>query len=245
MSNNCSILMKESLDSFLGIKGDSNAVPVILSSAGLAAASNVDLEANTNIDSSIIAPKQASIETSKQQKAIPEDKYDLASILSNVPEEVKPSDYKDTSGGIKNYIAKIESRGFKNPYEAKNPISSAKGKYQFTDEMAKELSTKLSGVTKETLKNPDVQEKAMDYLIGEYKDNLAKWNLPVTKENIFILHNLGITGGIRTLRGNYEPIDIKHMANNLKTGMDKSSRNAVISNYSTLYNVDIPIKRSV
>lgn len=109
--------------------------------------------------------------------------------------------------------------------------------------MVKELSSKLTGVNKETLKNPEVQEKAMDYLLGEYKDALDKWNLPNTKENIFVLHNLGITGGIRTLRGNYEPSDIRNMGKNLKDNMDKSSRNSVISNYNTLYNVDIPIKR--
>lgn len=198
-------------------------------------------EANTIATEKDIATRQISMETNQKQQAIPEDKLDLASYLSEVPEVVKPSNYQSNYKGIKDYIAKIESRGSSNPYNAKNPNSSAKGKYQFTNIMVKDLNQKR-GITREDLKSPKVQEQAMEYLIGKYKEALDKWELPNTKENIFVLHNLGLTGGVKALRGTYEPSDIKNMASNLPADMDKSSMNAVITNYNTLYNVDIPLR---
>lgn len=215
-------------------------VYALLSSLGLGSAISQS-EANTIATEKDIATRQISMETGQKQQAIPEDKLDLASFLSEVPEEVKPNNYPSTYKGIKDYIAKIESRGSSNPYNAKNPNSSAKGKYQFTNIMVKDLNQKL-GITRKDLKSPKVQEQAMEYLIGEYKEALYKWELPNTKENIFVLHNLGLTGGVKALRGTYAPRDIRNMASNLPADMDKSSMNAVITNYNTLYNVDIPLR---
>lgn len=215
-------------------------VYALLSSLGLGSAISQS-EASTIATEKDIATRQISMEPGQKQQAIPEDKLDLASFLSEVPEVVKPSNYPSNYKGIKDYIAKIESRGSSNPYNAKNPNSSAKGKYQFTNIMVKDLNQKL-GITRKDLKSPKVQEQVMEYLIGEYKEALDKWELPNTKENIFVLHNLGLTGGVKALRGTYEPSDIKNMASNLPADMDKSSMNAVITNYNTLYNVDIPLR---
>lgn len=183
------------------------------------------------------------IETMENQKPI-DNTLDLASFLSEIPEKVNPDTYESNYKGIKSYIAKIESRGATNPYTAKSTTSSAKGKYQFTDIMVKDLNQKL-GITREDLRSPRVQEQAMEYLIGEYKDALDRFGIPNKKEHIFVLHNLGITGGLRALRGTYEPSDIKNMARNLTSDMDKSNRNAVITNYNTLYNVDIPLRSKI
>lgn len=183
------------------------------------------------------------IETMENQKPI-DNTLDLASFLSEIPEKVNPDTYESNYKGIKSYIAKIESRGATNPYTAKSTTSSAKGKYQFTDIMVKDLNQKL-GITREDLRSPIVQEQAMEYLIGEYKDALDRFGIPNKKEHIFVLHNLGITGGLRALRGTYEPSDIKNMARNLTSDMDKSNRNAVITNYNTLYNVDIPLRSKI
>lgn len=241
MANNCNKLMKEALDSFLYTKEVANEMPITTATGiGLGGAISQS-EANTIATEKDIATRKISMETGQKQQAIPEDKLDLASFLSEVPEEVKPSNYPSNYKGIKDYIAKIESRGSSNPYNAKNPNSSAKGKYQFTNIMVKDLNQKL-GITRKDLKSPKVQEQAMEYLIGEYKEALDKWELPNTKENIFVLHNLGLTGGVKALRGTYEPSDIKNMASNLPADMDKSSMNAVITNYNTLYNVDIPLR---
>ena len=241
MANNCNKLMKEALDSFLYTKEVANEIPITTATGiGLVGAISQS-EASTMATEKDIASRQTSMETEQKQQAIPEDKLDLASFLSEVPEVVKPSNYPSNYKGIKDYIAKIESRGSSNPYKAKNPNSSAKGKYQFTNIMVKDLNQKL-GITRKDLKSPKVQEQAMEYLIGEYKEALDKWELPNTKENIFVLHNLGLTGGVKALRGTYEPSDIKNMASNLPADMDKSSMNAVITNYNTLYNVDIPLR---
>jgi len=243
MANNCSKLMKDAIDKFISSKGVNNEISTTMaSSIGLGGAISQS-EANTMATEKDIAPKQRQIETDKVQKPILDSKFDFASIMDNAPEQVNPSNYKSSNSGIKDYIAKIESRGSLNPYTAKNPNSSAKGKYQFTDIMAEHLRKEI-GVTKEDLKNPKIQEKAMDYLIGEYKEKLDTWKLPVTKENMFVLHNLGMEGGLRALRGTYTPGDIRNMAKNLMDNMDKSSRNSVLNNYATMYNVVIPTKRS-
>lgn len=242
MVNSCSKLMKEALDSFLDIRKDSYEVPTILSTtAGLGTAISQS-EANTTLPTEKdIATKQ--INTNTEQNIDP-DSLDLAGFLGGAPEVVNPEKYSNNYKGIKDYIAKIESRGASNPYIAKSKTSSASGKYQFTNIMVKDLNQKL-GITRKDLRSPRVQEQAMEYLIGEYKEALAKFDIPNKKENIFVLHNLGITGGLRALRGTYEPSDIKNMASNLTSDMDKSNRNAVITNYNTLYNVDIPLRSKI
>ena len=186
----------------------------------------------------------ASMKATKPSKVKDSDSLDLAGFLGGAPEVVNPEKYSNNYKGIKDYIAKIESRGASNPYNAKSKTSSASGKYQFTNIMVKDLNQKL-GITRKDLRSPIVQEQAMEYLIGEYKEALAKFDIPNKKENIFVLHNLGITGGLRALRGTYEPSDIKNMASNLTSDMDKSNRNAVITNYNTLYNVDIPLRSKI
>lgn len=242
MANSCSKLMKEALDSFLGINKDNYEVPTLLStSTGLGTAISQS-EANTNLPTEKdIATKP--IETMENQKPI-DNTLDLAGFLGGAPEVVNPEKYSNSYKGIKDYIAKIESRGASNPYIAKSKTSSASGKYQFTNIMVKDLNQKL-GITSKDLRSPRVQEQAMEYLIGEYKEALDRFGIPNKKENIFVLHNLGISGGLRALRGTYEPSDIKNMASNLISDMDKSNRNVIITNYNTLYNVDIPLRSKI
>jgi len=59
---------------------------------------------------------------------------------------------------------------------------------------------------------------------------------------MFVLHNLGTTGGIRVLKGNYTKEDIKNMANNLPEGLDKTDTSSIVYNYSNRYKVEIPRK---
>lgn len=218
------------------VKWDVYSVLAALGLGGIATQS----EANVATEKDIATKP---IETMENQKPI-DNTLDLASFLSEIPEQVNPDTYESNYKGIKSYIAKIESRGASNPYNAKSKTSSASGKYQFTNIMVKDLNQKL-GITRKDLRSPRVQEQAMEYLIGEYKDALDRFGIPNKKENIFVLHNLGITGGLRALRGTYEPSDIKNMASNLTSDMDKSNRNAVITNYNTLYNVDIPLRSKI
>lgn len=214
----------------------------LLSSIGLGAYA-INSEANTTLDSSIIANKRP-IETNKMSEPIVEE--DKPIIMQERPIEINPDDYRDTVGGIKGYIANIESRQAEGiaKYNLKNPNSSALGKYQFTDDMRKQLFKDLK-MTPKDLKSPDKQEEAMTYLIGVYKDRLEKWDLPVNKENMFIVHNLGTTGGIRALRGTYTDTDILNMRGNLPEYLAQSNPYEVVKNYSMYYNVDIPITRTL
>src|SRR5690606_27131435 len=99
----------------------------------------------------------------------------MPDTTKNKDKEKKDSLFDKQS--FKKGIAYIESRSYKNPYEAlpyytdkdgsKKLASSASGKYQF---LWKELSESnpqlLSGITKEQfLKNPELQEKVMDMAI--------------------------------------------------------------------------------
>lgn len=240
MASSCSKLMKEALDSFLKKEYNYEIPTAVSSVVGLGAASNI--EANTNIQEGNLAPKEMAIETPKKQKALDEKQFSFKDLNVEWPEKVNPSNYKDNKKGIKDYIAKIESRGSTNPYLAKNSKSGAEGKYQILPSNYQELSDNL-GIPIKDLRRPENQEKVMDYLIGEYQATLEKWNLPVNKENMFVLHNLGQTGGVRVLRGTYQPSDIRNMAGQLASNMDKSSQNAVINNYATMYNVVIPNRR--
>ena len=112
---------------------------------------------------------------------------------------------------VKDYFAKIESGG---RYDAENDLSGAYGKYQIHPVMMKEL-----GISKAYLQKPDI---------------------PVTKENMFVIHNLGSTGGIRVLKGNYTKQDIKNMARQLPDSVGKDDEKSIVYNYSNRYNVEIP-----
>lgn len=134
--------------------------------------------------------------------------------------------------GIKSYIADIESSGH-GGYTAHNKSSGAKGKYQLTPIMLKDL-----GLTDKDIKTPAQQEKVMSKLVEKYDKRLKKFKLPVTKENIFIVHNLGMTGGIRVLRNHPTKSDISNMRDQLPSNVGKTSDSEVIHNYKLRYNID-------
>ena len=213
----------------------------LLASIGLGAYASKS-EASTQISKDSLAPRELAIETKQTQKAIADDKLDLATLMPERPYEINPKEYKDTNKGIKSYIASIESRGVTDPYKAKNKSTGAEGKYQILPSNYEELARKTK-IPMSELTKPSNQEKVMDYLVGEYKDRLETWNIPVNKENIFVLHNLGMTGGLRVLRGTYQASDIVKMSKQLPSNMPKDSVKAILNNYATMYNIDIPKRR--
>ena len=179
---------------------------------------------------------------------------------SKAEAEVKPEGFNDTRvnpknfNSIKDYISAIEIKGKENSpnkYAIKNsnPKSSAYGKYQMTDdsrERALELMDKpINSKNLAYLKTSKGQEKAIDLLIGDYKRVLKLFSLPETKENIFVIHNLGNDAGARALRGTYKESDIYKMAMNLPDAKNQKERvkkypNEVIHNYSVYYGIDLP-----
>ena len=139
---------------------------------------------------------------------------------------------KSANTELKDYFASIESDG---NYQAHNKSSGAYGKYQIHPVMMKHL-----GITREFLNKPENQEKIMDKLIPEYQSKLEKFDIPQTKENMFVLHNLGQTGGVRVLTGKYTTTDIKNMANQLPSDLRDGTPTEIVTNYATRYNILIP-----
>lgn len=131
---------------------------------------------------------------------------------------------------VKQYFADIESSG--GNYNAFNKGSKAYGKYQITPIMMKDL-----GITMKDLNTPTKQEAIMSKLIPRYQSRLEQFDLPVNKENMFVLHNLGMTGGIRVIKGNPTSEDISNMKNQLH-GKPKHTDNEIINNYAITYNLD-------
>lgn len=145
--------------------------------------------------------------------------------------KAEASSVKTPSSPVKDYFAKIESGG---RYDAQNEFSGAYGKYQIHPVMMKEL-----GISKAYLQKPENQEKVMDQLLPKYKSRLERFNIPVTKENMFVIHNLGSTGGVRVLTGKYTKEDIKNMSKQLPDEL-KGDESSIVYNYSNRYNVEIP-----
>lgn len=147
--------------------------------------------------------------------------------------------YNESDEEVLNYFSGIESGG---NYLAKNKSSSAFGRYQVLKstmaEKAKELNISLADA-----KKPEGQEMVIHSLLLDYKDRLRKFNLPVTKENMFVLHNLGQTGGVRVLRGNYTGDDIKAMRANVSSDERKLPPEELVKAYTTRYNINIPPKQ--
>ena len=139
---------------------------------------------------------------------------------------------KSANKDLKEYFSSIESDG---NYSALNKSSGAFGKYQIHPVMMKDL-----GITKEYLHKPENQEKVMDMLIPKYQSRLEKFDIPTTKENMFVLHNLGSTGGVRVLTGKYTTTDIKNMANQLPSDLRDGTPTEIVTNYATRYNILIP-----
>ena len=132
---------------------------------------------------------------------------------------------------VKQYFADIESSS--GNYKAFNKGSKAYGKYQITPIMMKDL-----GITMRDLNTPAKQEAIMSKLIPKYQSRLEQFNLPVNKENMFVLHNLGMTGGIRVIKGNPTSEDISNMKNQLHGNTPRRTDNEIINNYAITYNLD-------
>lgn len=147
--------------------------------------------------------------------------------------------YNESDTEVADYFASIESGG---DYNARNKGSSAFGKYQVIRSTLLDKAKDLGISTKEA-RTPEGQERVMHSLLSDYKDRLKEFNLPVTKENMFVLHNLGQTGGVRVLRGTYTGDDIKAMRANVSSEERKLPPKELVKAYTERYNINIPPKQ--
>lgn len=147
--------------------------------------------------------------------------------------------YNESDTEVAEYFASIESGG---DYNARNKKSSAFGKYQVVKGTLVEKAKDL-GISVKEARTPEGQEMVMHSLLGDYKNRLKEFDLPVTKENMFVLHNLGQTGGVRVLRGTYTGEDIKAMRANVSSDERSLPPKELVKAYTNRYNINIPPKQ--
>ena len=107
-------------------------------------------------------------------------------------------------------IATLESNG---NYKAKNPLSSASGKYEFTQsnfEGVKKNNPDLPNLSFEEFKNnPDAQELYQKAYLNENTQSLKRHGLEVTPTNQYIMHWAGAPKGSALLQANDDD-QLKH-----------------------------------
>ena len=107
-------------------------------------------------------------------------------------------------------IATLESNG---NYKAKNPLSSASGKYEFTQsnfEGVKKNNPDLPNLSFNEFKNnPDAQELYQKAYLNENTQSLKKHGLEVTPTNQYIMHWAGAPKGSALLQANDDD-QLKH-----------------------------------
>lgn len=196
---------------------------------------NLDIFNTDTIDRNSFDTKMTelnSMEISKP-KVSTEGKFELAKRVGS------KLNYNESDIEIANYFAGIESGG---DYNARNKGSSAFGKYQVIRSTLVDKARDLGISTKEA-RTPEGQEMVMHSLLSDYKSRLKEFDLPVTKENMFVLHNLGQTGGVRVLRGTYTGEDIKAMRANVSSEERKLPPEELVKAYTERYNINIPPKQ--
>jgi hypothetical protein len=107
-------------------------------------------------------------------------------------------------------IATLESNG---NYKAKNPLSSASGKYEFTQsnfEGVKKNNPNLPNLSFDEFKNnPDAQELYQKAFLNENTQSLKRHGLEVTPTNQYIMHWAGAPKGSALLQANDDD-QLKH-----------------------------------
>ena len=93
----------------------------------------------------------------------------------------------DVKGMVKKMIAGVESR---DSYTAKNPNSTAYGKYQFLKSTYQKAADAL-GMSYEKIRTPMGQEVAMDWLLKENTKELGNRGIEVTPLNLYGIHQQG------------------------------------------------------
>lgn len=196
---------------------------------------NLDIFDTNNIDRNSFDTKMEelnSMEISKP-KVNQEGKFELAKRVGS------KLNYNESDTEVADYFANIESGG---DYNARNKGSSAFGKYQVIRGTLVDKAKDL-GISVKEARTPEGQEMVMHSLLSDYKSRLKEFDLPVTKENMFVLHNLGQTGGVRVLRGTYTGEDIKAMRANVSSEERKLPPEELVKVYTERYNINIPPKQ--
>lgn len=108
-----------------------------------------------------------------------------------------------TGGGMGDYLATTRAKESGGNDAAKNPNSSATGRYQFTTDTWNGLARKYPdlGLTPNGMRDPAQQERAMQAFTSDNAKALTAAGVPITPGNLYVSHFLGEAGGPKFIAG--------------------------------------------
>lgn len=111
--------------------------------------------------------------------------------------------FASTGGGMGDYLRTVGGVESGGSDTAKNPESTATGRYQFTQGTWNGLAKKYPdlGLTPNGRTDPAQQDRAMQAFTKDNADALSRAGIPLTPGNLYVSHFLGEAGGPRFITG--------------------------------------------
>jgi len=111
--------------------------------------------------------------------------------------------FASTGGGMGDYLRTVGGVESGGSDTAKNPDSTATGRYQFTQGTWNGLARKYPdlALTPNGRTDPAQQERAMQAFTKDNADALSRAGVPITPGNLYVSHFLGEAGGPRFIAG--------------------------------------------
>ncbi|GJD43990.1 hypothetical protein AFCDBAGC_1852 [Methylobacterium cerastii] len=124
------------------------------------------------------------------------------SALGEQP-QARPISFASNTGPAGDYLATTRATESGGNDTAKNPTSTATGRYQFTGQTWAGLARKYPelGLTADGRTDPAQQEKAMQAFTNDNARVLTSKGIPITPGNLYVSHFLGEAGGPRFIAG--------------------------------------------
>lgn len=125
-------------------------------------------------------------------------------LASYQPTEQSPQAAAQTAFNLNNYLASTRSSESGGNDRAKNPKSTATGRYQFLGSTWNGLAKKYPqlGLTPDGRYDPEQQERAMMRFTYDNANSLDRAGIPITNGTLYAAHFLGDGGARKVLRAN-------------------------------------------